>query len=288
MKPSFFIFGYGYTASAMAEKLILQGYKVVGTTRAPEKKLISNASLIKLIEFDSLELEHYLSQSTHILISIGPLKAATDLVLLKYADLIKKYASNIQWLGYLSSTGVYGDHQGQWVSEHSTCNPQGLSGILRLKAETAWISFAKASKLPLHLFRLAGIYGPGRNALQRIQAGKKYSLFKEGQVFSRIYVDDIVSVLFASIHNIHPLSIYNVADDEPEASHIVDAYACSLLNRPPLPLRLLEQASLSQMEQEFYSSNRRVSNVKIKNELKVKLNYPSYKEGLKQIINQDA
>lgn len=156
-----------------------------------------------------------------------------------------------------------------------------------MEAENAWLSYAKYNKLPLHIFRLTGIYGPERNPLERIQSGKKYSIYKEGQMFSRVHVDDIVSILLASIKTPNPLSIYNVADDEPAASHEVDAYAASLLKQVALPLISFEEASLSPKEQEFYLSNRRVSNEKIKRELNIVLRYPSFREGQSKIWSDD-
>lgn len=287
MKACFFIFGFGYTATHLSHKLAQLGFKVVGTTRQHRKKTSTDSSSVTLIDFESPDIGHYLSQATHVLVSIPPVTGTGDLVLSHYADLMKQYAAPIQWLGYLSSTGVYGDHQGQWVDEESMCIPQSSSGILRLEAEQAWLSYAKQHQLPLHIFRLAGIYGSGRNALERIKSGKQFSLFKEGQLFSRIHVEDIVSVLIASLNRIHPLSIYNVADDEPEASHVVDVYAASLLQRAPLPLVRIEDVALSPMEQAFYASNRRVSNFKIKRELNVILQYPSFREGLTQIWRDD-
>jgi nucleoside-diphosphate-sugar epimerase len=283
MSASFFIFGFGYTAALFSQKIAQLGFNIIGTTRGQRKNAITESLAITLIDFEAQDIERYLSQSTHILISIPPIVGIGDFVLSHYADLIKRHATHIQWLGYLSSTGVYGDHQGRWVDEESICRPSSSSGILRLEAEQAWLSFACENQLPLHVFRLAGIYGPGRNALERIHLGKQFSIFKEGQVFSRIHVDDIVSVLIASIKSAHPLSIYNVADDEPKSSHIVDAYAASLLQRSPLPIVQIEDASLSPMEQDFYSSNRQVSNFKMKKELNVALQYPSFREGLTQI-----
>lgn len=287
MNPSFFIFGFGYTADFFSRKLAQLGFDIVGTSRQQRKKAITDSSSITLIDFENPDIEHYLSQSTHILVSIPPVAGVGDLVLSHYADLIKRHAAHIKWFGYLSSTGVYGDYQGQWVDEESIFRPRSPSGILRLEAEQAWLAFAKENQLPLHLFRLAGIYGPGRNALERINSGKQFSIFKEGQVFSRIHVEDIVSVLIASLNRIHPLSIYNVADDEPEATHVVDAYAAFLLQRMPLPLVQIEDATLSLMEQAFYSSNRRVSNLKMKKELQVVLQYPSFREGLTQLWRED-
>lgn len=287
MNPAFFMFGFGYTANRLAQKLILLGLDVVGTTRQERKKTTNHSSAITLVDFKAADIEFYLSQSTHLLISVPPTAGVGDIVLSYYSELIKRHAPRIEWLGYLSSTGVYGDYQGNWVDEESICRPQSSSGVLRLEAEKAWLSYAKYNKLPLHIFRLAGIYGPERNSLERIQSGKEYSIYKKGQVFSRIHVDDIVSVLLASIKKPNPLSIYNVADDEPAASHVVDAYAASLLKQLPLPLISFEEASLSPREQEFYLSNRRVSNVKIKRELDIVLHYPSFREGLTQIWSDD-
>ncbi|WP_392538613.1 SDR family oxidoreductase [Legionella sp. 227] len=283
MTPSFFIFGFGYTANRLAQRLIQLGFNVVGTTRQETQKAMTHPAKITLIDFQAADIDYYLSQSTHLLISVPPDAHIGDLVLSYYSELIKGNRAHIQWLGYLSSTGVYGDYQGNWVDEESVCRAKSASGILRLEAEKAWFSYAESNQLPLHIFRLAGIYGPQRNPLARIISGKKYSIFKEGQVFSRIHVDDIVSVILASIKNPHPLSTYNVADDEPAASHEVDAYAASLLNQSPLPLIPFEEASLSPREQEFYLSNRRVSNLKIKKELNIVLHYPSFREGLMQL-----
>ncbi|WP_133136747.1 SDR family oxidoreductase [Legionella rowbothamii] len=287
MTPTFFMFGFGYTATRLAHQLLSLGFDVVGTTRQERKKVMSHPPAIRLIDFNAPDIENYLSESTHLLISIPPVAGGGDYVLSHYSELIRRHAAHIEWVGYLSSTGVYGDYQGNWVDEESICRPQSASGILRKEAEKAWFSYAKDNQLPLHIFRLAGIYGPERNPLERIQSGKEYSIYKEGQVFSRTHVDDIASVLLASIKNPHPLSIYNVADDEPAASYVVDAYAASLLKRSPLPLISFEDASISPKEQEFYLSNRRVSNAKIKRELNIALHFPTYREGLTQLWRQD-
>jgi nucleoside-diphosphate-sugar epimerase len=286
MSPYFFIFGFGFTAKALAAKLITRGFKVIGTSRTPGEQEQNNLD-IKLIDFDSTEMGNYLSLATHLLICIPPTSTLSDIVLIKYGDLIKKQMPYVKWLGYLSSTGVYGNHQGNWVSEESECIPHTSTGIVRLKAEQAWFSFAKKNQLPLHVFRLSGIYGPGRNVLHRRIQGKKQSVFKENQVFCRIHIEDIVSTLLASIQLPNPLSIYNVSDDEPAPSHVVDHYAANLLHREPPPLIPFLEAHLSPMEQEFYANNRRVSNLKIKNELHVALKYPSYREGLTQIWRND-
>ena len=285
MNPYFFIFGFGYTAKALVPKLIAKDFKVIGTLRTPKEQQPNNFGL-KLIDFDCPSIENHLNLATHLLICIPPTLTG-DIVLIKYGDFIKKQSPHLKWVGYLSSTGVYGDHQGNWVSEESECIPHTPTGILRLKAEQAWFSFAKKHQLPLHLFRLSGIYGPERNGLERLMQGKKCRVFKESQVFCRIHVEDIVTTLIASTQLPNPLSIYNVSDDEPAPAHVVDNYAAKLLHREPLPLIPFSEAKLSPMEQEFYANNRRVSNLKIKKELNVSLKYPTYKEGLTQIWRND-
>lgn len=286
MKSYFFIFGFGYTAKALTPKLIAQGFQIIGTSRRPKEHEQTHSAL-KLIDFDCQNMENHLGLATHLLVGIPPSSMLSDLVLVKFGDLIKKQAPYLKWIGYLSSTGVYGDHQGHWVDEHSACTPHTLTGIARLNAENAWLSFAKEYQLPLQIFRLSGIYGLGRNVLERLINGKKQSVFKENQVFCRIHVEDIVTTLLASILLPNPLAIYNVSDDEPAPAHVVDTYAAHLLHREPLPLIPFSAAHLSPREQEFYANNRRVSNLKIKEELHVTLKYATYKEGLTQIWRND-
>lgn len=283
---SFFIFGFGYTAEFLARELLQMNIHVAGTTRDEKKILQSAKENYTLINFCEEEISFYLKEATHILVCIPPIEKIGDPVLYYFTDLIQQHKKHIQWIGYLSSTGVYGDHHGDWVNEESEPKRIGLQGKLRLKAENQWMAFTRKQNIPLNIFRLSGIYGPHRNAIERIIAGKKMSIYKEGQFFSRIHVADIVSVILATIKNPHPYSIYNVADDEPTSSHLVDAYAASLLNRPPLPCVPYDAASMSPMEQQFYASNRRVSNKKIKNELQITLQYPSYREGLDQLFNE--
>lgn len=275
----FFIFGFGYTAKNLAPELIARGFEVIGTSRMSDKIQLNSTNL-QIIDLNYQSIEENLKQASHILICIPPINGIGDLVLNNYHELIIKQLPYLKWIGYLSSTGVYGDYLGNWVNEESACIPHTASGISRLKAETAWYEFAKAQNLPLHVFRLSGIYGPDRNAISRIIQGKKQSIFKENQVFCRIHIEDIVATLLASIQSPNPLSIYNVADDEPAPMHVVDSYAAKLLKQSPPVLVPYVNAKLSPMEQEFYSNNRRVSNLKIKTELNVHLRYPTYKEGL--------
>ncbi|MBA2655797.1 MAG: SDR family oxidoreductase [Tatlockia sp.] len=282
MPPCFFIFGFGYTAEYFAQKLTKFNCKIIGTTRDEEKIRKQNSPNYQLIHFLDPALSTHLKSATHILVSTPP-SAEGDPVLSHYVDTLKTLKS-LQWLGYLSSTSIYGDHQGRWVNELSSSLTPGIQGQLRILAEKAWMNFSKQFNLPLQIFRLAGIYGPQRNALLRLQAGKPYSIYKEGQFFSRIHVEDLVRLLYLASQTPKAFEIFNLSDDEPAAPHLVDAYASSLLNHPALPLVPYEKAELSPMEKEFYANNRRVSNAKIKEALTLELIYPSYREGLKALL----
>ncbi len=278
-----FIFGFGYTAHFVANDLLALNFAISGTSRHRKYTHDVLSSPYTYVDFSRELVEAQLQNATHVLVSIPPLPDTGDLVLAQFKDLLKKYASQLQWVGYLSSTGVYGDHQGRWVDESSESINPGKQGALRLQTENTWLAFAKATELPLHIFRLAGIYGPHRNALTRLKSGKSQTIHKEGQYFSRIHVEDIAKIILASIQNLHPFSIYNVADDEPSSTQDVDEFAAKLLNVAPPTLISFQNAVLSSMAQEFYNHNRRVSNQKIKQELAVKLNYPDYREGLRYL-----
>ncbi len=288
MKNCFFILGFGYTAEFLVKELTEFDLQVIGTTRAPEKIGFYPRLNYELVNFSASNIEKYLKRATHILISIPPTEEKGDIILANFSDLIKKFSHQIQWLGYLSSTSVYGDHQGDWVDETSESISPGKQGLLRLDAEKAWLSLANDYRLPLHIFRLAGIYGPTRNALVKLLSGKKETIYKEGHFFSRIHVEDIISALIASIKKPDPLSVYNIADDEPAPSHVVDAYAASLLNLSPIAPIQFEIAKLSPAQKEFYSHNRRVCNFKMKKDLLVKLKYPTYRQGLKQLLKDEV
>ncbi len=288
MKSCVFIFGFGYTAKFLTEKFLESNFRVIGTTRKEENFGHYDCLEHELVDFSDDGVAKYFSTVTHILVSTPPSYKNGDPVIANFSQLIKKFSLQIQWLGYLSSTSVYGDHQGELVDETASSISLGKQGQLRLDAENAWISLANDYQLPLHIFRLAGIYGPKRNALVRLFEGKQHTIYKEKHYFSRIHVEDIASIILSSIQYPNPISIYNVADDEPAPSEVIDAYAASLLNVQAIPLISFEVAKLSPMENEFYSHNRRVSNTKIKKELLIQLKYPSYKEGLKELLKNDG
>lgn len=288
MRPHLLIFGFGYTAHFLAKKAQEINIQITATTRNSDVVGYHRELNCELISFSGKSIEEALARASHILISTPPSHDLGDPVLANFGNLLIKFIKNIQWIGYLSSTSVYGDHQGNWVDETSKPNALGEQGKLRLSAENEWISFAKAYQLPLTIFRLAGIYGPQRNVLARLMAGKTDTIFKPGQFFSRIHVDDIVLAIMTSMQNPKKgITIYNVADDEPTPAHVVDEYGALLLKRPPLQKIPYEMAILSPMAKEFYSHNKRVSNAKLKKELHLQLTYPTYREGLEHLLHNE-
>lgn len=224
-----------------------------------------------------------LHDATHLLISAGP-TADGDPVLNALADDIAR-APNLEWVGYLSTTGVYGDHQGGWVDENTPLHPATKRGQWRVDAEAAW---AAIPGLPLHIFRLAGIYGPGRGPFAKLRNGTARRVVKKDQVFSRIHVDDIAQVLLASIAQPNPGAIYNLCDDNPAPPQDVMAYAAELLGLPVPPEIAFEDADMSPMARSFYSESKRVRNNRIKDELGVTLDYTSYKDVLQAMLKAET
>jgi nucleoside-diphosphate-sugar epimerase len=279
-----FCFGLGYTAQALARCLAAEGWRIAGTTRDPGKERRLAALGFEMFAFDRdrplADPEGALADTTHLLTSIAP-HAAGDPVLKGHLADLRRCAS-LTWAGYLGTTGVYGDRGGAWVDEADPVAPTMARTRERVAAEGHW----QASGLPVHVFRLAGIYGPGRNALASVQAGTARRIVKPGQVFGRVHVEDIVQVLCASIAKPNPGAIYNVADDEPAPPQDVITFACELLGVAPPPEVPYEEAELSAMAQSFYADNRRISNARIKHELGVRLRYPTYRDGLRALLER--
>ncbi|MEP3334310.1 SDR family oxidoreductase [Sedimentitalea sp.] len=269
--------GHGYTARALSQRLVPLGWRVIGTTRDPEQ--------LENIREAGAEAVHWPGETppldgvTHILISTAP-NDDGDPVLHKLSDEITRRAEQFKWVGYLSTTAVYGDHQGDWVDETTPATPASKRGNLRVQAEQQW---AAIPGLPLHIFRLAGIYGPGRGPFSKLKRGSLRRVIKPGQVFSRIHVDDIAEVLAASMARPDLGAIYNVCDDEPVPPQDVIAYAAELQGLPLPPAVLFEEAEMTAMARSFYSENKRVRNDRIKRELGVKLRYPNYRVGLEAL-----
>lgn len=224
-----------------------------------------------------------LNSATHILISAAPDETG-DPVLAELRDEIAKRADQFAWVGYLSTTGVYGDHQGDWVDENTPLTPATKRGIARVKAEADWASI---EGLPLHIFRLAGIYGPGRGPFSKVRNGTARRIIKEGQVFSRTHVVDIARVLAASINKPNPGAAYNVCDNDPAPPEDVIAYAAELLGLPIPEAVDFETAEMTPMARSFYAESKKVRNDRIKDELGVELLYPDYRSGLKALLAQE-
>lgn len=278
--PTLLCFGYGYVARHLAARLAGRGWTVRGTTRSPDKGLALESEGVRAFLFERgrpLPAEA-LAGVTHLLVSIPPDEEG-DPVLDRHGEDLRRLAG-LAWVGWLGTTGVYGDRGGGWVDEDTPLEPTTARTDRRAAAEAAWL----ASGLPVHLFRLAGIYGPGRNALRQLLDGTARRIVKPGQVFSRVHVDDIATTLEASMARPHPGRIYNVCDDEPAPPQDVVSFAAELLGLPPPPEEPFETAELSPMARSFYRDNRRVRNRRIKEELGVRLAYPSYREGLRALL----
>lgn len=265
----------------LSESLSQRGWNVIGTTRDVQRAEMLRAKGYEIFSLEALPDDVW-NRATHVVHSIPP-AASGDEVLQRYAEKIVQ-APKLEWFGYLSTTGVYGDHGGAWVDEATTIKPVSKRQCLRAETEAAFLTLQKEKAVPSHVFRLSGIYGPTRSVVDDVRAGQARRIFKEGQVFSRIHVEDIVHVMLASIKNPSPGEIYNVCDDEPAPAHEVVEYACGKMGVEPPPLIPFEQAELSEMGREFYSSNRRVSNRKIRDKLGVMLKYPTYREGVNALL----
>lgn len=288
--PRLFCFGLGYSARALADAVMAQGWRVAGSCRSTEKQADLRDAGIEAFLFDRgqplSDSAAALSGTTHLLSSVPP-DAAGDPVLDHHRAEIAALPA-LQWAGYLSTTGVYGDRDGGWVDEFSDLRPSGERGRRRVAAEQGWLELLSRNQVPVHIFRLAGIYGPGRNALESVRAGRARRIVKPGQVFSRIHRDDIVTVLRASMARANPGAAYNLCDDEAAPPQDVIAFACDLLGVAPPPEMPFEQAELSAMARSFYRDNKRVRNRRIKEELAVRLAWPDYRTGLRALLADQA
>lgn len=249
---------------------------MIGTTRTAEKAATLRASGIEALIWPGADLPF--CDVSHVLTSVSPGDHG-DPVLAANGDALRA-AHHLRWVGYLSTTGVYGDHGGAWVDEDTALTPSTQRGLARKEAEAAWAALG----LPLHVFRLAGIYGPGRGPFSKVRSGKARRIIKEGQVFSRTHVEDIAQVLEASILHPNPGRVYNVCDDDPAPPQDVIAYAAELLGRETPAAIPFAEADLSPMARSFYAESKRVRNDRIKKELDVSLMYPDYRAGLRALL----
>ena len=273
-------FGHGYSARALTRHLLPEGWQVHGTTRSEEKARALAASGVIPHIFPRADLTPVLARATHVLISAGP-DAEGDPVLREMREAFVAAAPRLEWVGYLSTTGVYGDHAGGWVDEATPLTPSTRRGQWRAGAEAEWQAIPG---LPLHIFRLAGIYGPGRGPFAKVRNGTARRIVKPGQVFSRIHVDDIAQVLLASIDRPNPGAVYNLCDDDPAPPQEVIAHAAELLGLPLPPEIPFDEAEMTPMARSFYAESKRVKNDRIKEELGIALRYPDYRSGLAALL----
>jgi nucleoside-diphosphate-sugar epimerase len=268
--------GHGYSAEALAHLLIPMGWRVIGTARSHERAAELQAAGVEPLLYPC-DLTPALARASHILISAAP-DARGDIFLQNHRDQI--LSAPAVWVGYLSTTAVYGDHQGAWVNEDTPTAPQSARAVARVLAETQWLD----TGLPVHIFRLAGIYGPGRGPFSKVRDGTARRIIKKNQVFSRIHVQDIAATLAASIARPRAGAIYNVCDNNPAPPEDVLTFAANLLGLPPPPEVDYATATLPEMTRSFYAESKRVSNDLIKSELAVKLRYPTYQDGLNALL----
>jgi nucleoside-diphosphate-sugar epimerase len=278
--------GHGYSARALAGRLLAAGWRVIGTTRSREKAGRLQAEGVEPLLWPDGTLASALARATHLLSSIPP-GPDGDPVLAAHGDEIAA-AGHLQWVGYLSTTGVYGDHGGDWVDEDTPPAPTTERGTRRVRAEAEWRAACDRGGLPLHIFRLAGIYGPGRGPFEKVRQGTAQRIVKPGQVFSRIHVDDIAQVLATSMARPHAGAVYNVCDDDPAPPQDVIAHAAALLGLPQPPEVDFDAADLSPMARSFYAESKRVCNTRIKAELGIRLIHPDYRSGLAAILAAEA
>lgn len=267
--------GHGYSAQALARRLLPEGWQIIGTTRTEAGAKALRATGVEALVWPDADLSRALAKATHLLTSVAP--GDSDPVLQAVGPQIARSALN--WVGYLSTTAVYGHHNGDWVDETTPLAPTTARGAARVQAEADWTALG----LPLHIFRLAGIYGPGRGPFEKVRDGSARRIHKAGQVFSRIHVDDIARVLHAALLRPHP-GVYNVCDDDPASPEDILGLAAEMLGLPPPPIVPYEQADMTPMARSFYAENKRVRNDRIKTVLGVTLDYPTYREGLAAIL----
>ncbi|MRG71631.1 SDR family NAD(P)-dependent oxidoreductase [Alphaproteobacteria bacterium HT1-32] len=282
-----FCFGLGFSSLAVARRMLDRGWEVAGTCRTPEKQTLLWRYGIEAHLFnDEQDIKMpsaALAGATHIIDSIPPGRDTCPTLTRHGPDIMR--LESLQWAGYLSTTGVYGNTDGAEVDETAPLRPSGRRGQARVEAEDHWYALG----LPVHVFRLAGIYGPGRSTFDQIRAGRARRIDKPGHCFSRIHVEDIAATLTASIDRPNPAAAYNVCDDKPAPPAEVTAYACELMGIDPPPLIPFEEAraGMSDMALSFWNDNRRVSNRRIRTELAVELAYPTYREGLRSVYEDD-
>ncbi len=277
--------GLGYSAMAVAARLAPQGWSIGGSARGERGLAAIRAKGYDALPFSgeapSPQLADALKSATHLLLSAAPEAKGDPLLAFHRADVAA--APELRWIGYLSTIGVYGDHGGAWIDETTPVEPLSERSRQRVAAEQDWLELAAARGLTAAIFRLSGIYGPGRNTLVKLRAGTERRLLKPDQVFNRIHVEDIASAVAASIAK-NAGGIFNITDDAPTPPQDVIAYGAELLGMEPPPLKDWREVELSPMAKSFWAENKRVRNARMKEVLGVSLRYPSYREGLRALL----
>ena len=275
------IFGFGYTAKFMCQKFSKKNWEVFCTTRFKEKaKEIKSLNATPIFFDDEEKIESVLSKNSYIL-STAPPENSKDPVVENYGHLLKKNSERVKWAGYLSTTSVYGDKKGEWVTEDTELEPNLERSISRVAAENSWIKLGENLLIKTVIFRLAGIYGPGRSLVDRLMKDEDvYIVDKPAHLFNRIHVDDIVGAIEMAISSKSEAKIFNLSDDLPAEQLDVAKFAASLLKRKSPQTVSLESDLVSEMARSFYKEEKKVSNTRLKDELGYKLVFPSFKEGL--------
>jgi len=276
--------GHGYSARALAARLVPEGWHIIGTTRSAEKMDAIAATGVEPALWPGTDITALVAEFPNILISVAP-TVDGDPVLSALREPIADMAASKRWVGYLSTTGVYGDHDGGWVDEQTPLAPTTKRGQARVEAEEAWRSI---TGLPLHIFRLAGIYGPDRGPFAKVRSGTARRIIKENQIFSRIHVDDIALGLELSLASPCAGEIYNMCDDDPAPPEDVIGHAAELLGLPLPPAIPIEQADMTPMARSFYAESKRVRNDHIKQALGWSPIYPNFRAGLAAVLAKSS
>jgi len=283
-----FLFGAGYSARAFSRLMTGEAERIDGTTRNEQNFPLLEKSGIAPIIFDgetaSPELIDRLAKSTHVVISISP-RESGDPSLAIVEEALRRPGNTIRWIGYLSTVGVYGNHDGNWIDETAPLAPTSRRSLERVEAESAWEALSERHGTPVALLRLSGIYGPGRNALVNLERGTARRIIKDGQVFNRIHVDDIAGSL-RFLAGTNTGGAFNITDSEPAPPQDVVAYAAELMGVAIPPEIPFEEADLTPMGRSFYGENKRVSNQRIK-ALGYDFIYPDYKAAFSAMWQDD-
>lgn len=279
------ILGLGYSAGFFARAALARGWEVTGTVRSAERAAELSREGIRTLVFGgfavSTALAKAVAEAEAVLVSVQPAEDGDPVLQRLRGDLAA--APALRWIGYLSTIGVYGNQDGAWIDETQPVKPGNARNTLRVAIEQDWLALGRDTGKAVQIFRLAGIYGPGRNPVAKLREGKSTRLVKPGQVFNRIHVDDIAGILMASLARPRNGAIYNATDDEPAPPQDVVSFAAELTGLEAPPEMPFSEARLSPMAASFYGENKRVSNALVKRELGYAFRYPSYREALRAL-----